>query len=168
MIPIAKNITVIDNDGIEYEPTYLRRAKGLVKKGRAYRVGENKIALTDIISNNQGRKIMDNKTIEYIKEQIGLLINYYKDNSTEEMETIKIAIEGVTNSLDNIRHIIVLREDWNEEQINSMFGSIKNNVYSVAKTVEITNTQRETTKREIVKLLEKLIDNNKDDRIKSN
>ena len=45
MIPIAKNIIVVDEQGNEYEATYLKRARGLVKNGRARFVSENKICL---------------------------------------------------------------------------------------------------------------------------
>ena len=45
MIPIAKNIMVFDEQGNEYEATYPKRAKGLVKNGRARFVSENKICL---------------------------------------------------------------------------------------------------------------------------
>ncbi len=43
--PIEKNILVVDELGNEYEATYPKRAKGLVKNGRARFVAENKICL---------------------------------------------------------------------------------------------------------------------------
>lgn len=43
--PIEKNIIVADEFGNEYGATYLKRAKGLVKNGRARFVAENKICL---------------------------------------------------------------------------------------------------------------------------
>ena len=45
MIPIEKNIIVVDTQGNEYEATYPKRAKGLVKNGRARFIDENKICL---------------------------------------------------------------------------------------------------------------------------
>ncbi len=45
MTPIEKNIRVIDDKGNELEPTYPKRAKGLVKNGRARFVDENTICL---------------------------------------------------------------------------------------------------------------------------
>ncbi len=45
MTPIEKNIIVVDEQGREYEATYPKRAKGLVKNGRARFIGENKICL---------------------------------------------------------------------------------------------------------------------------
>ena len=44
-IPIVKNIRVVDEQGNEYEATYPKRAKGLVKNGRARFISENKICL---------------------------------------------------------------------------------------------------------------------------
>lgn len=41
-----KWITVMDSQGHTYKPTYPKRAKGLVKKGRARFVDENTICLT--------------------------------------------------------------------------------------------------------------------------
>ena len=45
MRPITKNIIVVDEQGNEYEATYPKRAKGLVKNGRARFIAENKICL---------------------------------------------------------------------------------------------------------------------------
>ena len=66
--PIEKNIIVIDEQGNEYEATYPKRAKGLVKNGRARFVGENKICLAcppdKILEDN---KMADNKTNETVE-----------------------------------------------------------------------------------------------------
>jgi hypothetical protein len=43
--PIAKNVIVTDELGNEYEATYPRRAKGLVKNGRARFIDDNRIVL---------------------------------------------------------------------------------------------------------------------------
>ncbi len=45
MIPIAKNILVVDEQGNEYGATWPKRARGLVKNGRARFLSENKICL---------------------------------------------------------------------------------------------------------------------------
>jgi len=45
MAPIEKNIRVVDEQGNEYEATYPKRAKGLVKNGRARFVDDNTICL---------------------------------------------------------------------------------------------------------------------------
>ena len=45
MTPIKKNIIVVDENGKEYEATYPKRAKGLVKNGRARFIDEHTICL---------------------------------------------------------------------------------------------------------------------------
>ena len=45
MTPIEKNIRVVDEQGNEYEATWPKRAKGLVKHGRARFISEDTICL---------------------------------------------------------------------------------------------------------------------------
>lgn len=63
MIPIAKNISVVDEQGNEYEATYPKRAEGLVKKGRARFISGNKICLAcppdGILEDNHMTNTMD-------------------------------------------------------------------------------------------------------------
>ncbi len=58
--PIEKNISVIDEKGNEYEATYPKRAKGLVKKGRARFVDENTICLACPPDITEDTKMSDN------------------------------------------------------------------------------------------------------------
>lgn len=44
---VERSVIVTDERGNEYEATYPKRARGLVKKGRARYIGENKICLTE-------------------------------------------------------------------------------------------------------------------------
>ncbi|WP_429149553.1 hypothetical protein [Anaerotaenia torta] len=62
--PIIKNIIVIDEQSTQYNSTYLRRAKGLVKNGRAYWVDDNTICLLCPPLNETEDLLMD-KNIEY-------------------------------------------------------------------------------------------------------
>ena len=81
--PIEKNVIVVDEQGNEYEATYPKRAKGLVKNGRARFVGENKICLAcppDTILEEE--KMENNKlTVSDIFEQITLLQKELTENS---------------------------------------------------------------------------------------
>ncbi|MCL2363617.1 MAG: hypothetical protein FWC71_03020 [Defluviitaleaceae bacterium] len=47
MIPITKNIRVMDEQGNQYEATYPKRAKGLVKQGRARFIDNQTICLLE-------------------------------------------------------------------------------------------------------------------------
>ena len=82
--PIEKNIIVVDENGNEYEATYPKRAKGLVKNGRARFISENKICLACPPDKSEDKKMSDknNKpeksaaeapdklTMNYVLEQI--------------------------------------------------------------------------------------------------
>ena len=83
MIPIAKNIVVVDEQGNYYEATYPKRAKGLVKNGRARFIDENTICLAcppyDMEDNNMSNNIenmaietkpTEKLTMDYVLEQI--------------------------------------------------------------------------------------------------
>ncbi|MHC1693910.1 MAG: hypothetical protein AB9835_01245 [Eubacteriales bacterium] len=59
-IPIIKNINVIDEKGNNYEATYPKRARGLVKNGRARFVDENTICLACPPNNNLEDNYMNN------------------------------------------------------------------------------------------------------------
>ena len=61
--PIEKNVIVIDEQGKEYEATYPKRAKGLVKNGRARFVDENTICLACPPDSNLEAKKMENTTL---------------------------------------------------------------------------------------------------------
>ena len=54
-----RTITVIDTTGQPQNPTYLRRAKGLVKNGRAEWIDENTIRLFESNKEQMERKIID-------------------------------------------------------------------------------------------------------------
>ena len=82
MIPIEKNIIVVDDKGNEYEATYPKRAKGLVKNGRAHYIEENKICLlcppsTKLEDNNMSNT--ENFSIEYILKQIEKVQSQFLD-----------------------------------------------------------------------------------------
>ena len=78
MIPIEKNVLVVDEQGNEYEATYPKRAKGLVKKGRARFIEENKICLACPPNEYLEDKDMENTNIksgvEFAREQIEKLV----------------------------------------------------------------------------------------------
>ena len=99
MTPIEKNIIVVDEQGNEYEATYPKRAKGLVKSGRARFVDENKICLACPPNFDLEDKKMteEGKTesiysIEYILSQIAKI--------QEQTEYLNIAIEKLSQMGD--------------------------------------------------------------------
>jgi len=71
MIPIEKNILVVDEQGNEYEATWPKRARGLVKNGRARFLSENKICLAC----PPAIDLEDNEMAEIEKNDIKVTIN---------------------------------------------------------------------------------------------
>ena len=112
MTPIEKNVIVVDEQGNEYEATYPKRAKGLVKNGRARFVGENKICLAcppDTIL--EEKKMENNKlTVSDIFEQITLLQKQLTENSQKSLHRLGDALstlesENVEASCEQISEI---------------------------------------------------------------
>ena len=69
---MEKTVQVVDEAGIRYEATYLRRAKGLVKHGRARFIDENTICLAcppnKINLNSEDKNMMNIENFNSTKE----------------------------------------------------------------------------------------------------
>lgn len=93
--PIEKNIIVVDEQGNEYGATYPKRAKGLVKNGRARFVNENQICLacppaeileeTDMSENKLTKKELFNQITEL-------------QNHLDSIDKILFKVQCVTDS----------------------------------------------------------------------
>ncbi len=110
--PIEKNVIVVDEQGNEYEATYPKRAKGLVKNGRARFVGENKICLAcppDKILEEE--KMEENKlTAKEIFVQLTILQKQLTENSQTSLHRLGDALstfesENVEASCEQISEI---------------------------------------------------------------
>ena len=93
--PMKKNVVVVDEFGHEYEATYPKRAKGLVKSGRARFVDANRICLLRPPEQNLEDKHMEQNTsaltAREIFDQIVKLQNDLKNirETTELIQTIR-------------------------------------------------------------------------------
>ena len=111
--PIEKNIIVVDEQGNEYEATYPKRAKGLVKNGRARFVDENKICLAcppDKIleeekmsnnTNNQSEQKVNGITEQQIFEQITLLQTQLTQNAQTSLHRLSDALDFIGEDNEN-------------------------------------------------------------------
>ena len=97
---MTKNVIVVDENGIEYAPTYAKRARGLVKQGRARWLDENTICLAcppDIIDLEDNE--MENK------EKIGVVEDMEIVTTTEvqpEETTAAVTVADVLARMDKI------------------------------------------------------------------
>lgn len=153
---MEKNVNVIDEDGNSYEATYPKRAKGLVKNGRARFVDETTICLVcppDI--NLEDEKMSENintaakehgktrYTVEYILEQIehitqdagyirDSLQNLAKMNQESDDEVGPCVTIGSTAAKAKaIEDIVVAREETNQQLI-MFYAKVYNDVQKIS------------------------------------
>ena len=132
--PIEKNVIVVDEQGNEYEATYPKRAKGLVKSGRARFVDENKICLACPPNEYlEDKKMTDNIiaaatetantqeiTPKYILEQIAKIASdtTYITEALGSLATVEIIGPGDTGAAEkakSIADVVRCRETTNQQ-----------------------------------------------------
>ena len=137
-----KNIEVVDEAGNLYESTWPKRAKGLVKHGRARFVAENRICLTcppDIKTEEthmSNTSIFGEMTVADILTRINNIIN--------QTSYISAACEALTAMGDG--------DSGEMHAPGNVMGEAKAN--AIAAVVQ----SRETTNQQILRLYEKMYD----------
>ena len=137
-----KNIEVVDEAGNVYEPTWPKRAKGLVKHGRARFVDENKICLTCPPDIKTEETHMSNTSIfgEMTVADILMRIN----NIINQTGYITTAFESLVQMGDG--------DSGDCGAPGNIMGKAK--AEAVAEVVRV----RETTNQQILRLYEKMYD----------
>ncbi len=144
MTPIEKNIIVVDENGKEYEATYPKRAKGLVKNGRARFIDEYTICLacppnTELedknISNTSENTTKPSKkfTINYVLNQIEQIVkdNAYIHNALEQLAFMPQSFPGDIQGQEKakaIGDIVRCRETTNQQALKfyeKMYDDLK-------------------------------------------
>ena len=137
-----KTIAVVDEAGNLYEPTWPKRAKGLVKHGRARFVDENRICLTCP---------PDIKTEE---------AHMSKPSIFGEMtvQDILVRIASIVNQTSYIAEVAEALKSMGDGDSGDMYSP--GNVMGQAKAEALGAivTTRETTNQQILKLYEKMYD----------
>ena len=113
MTPIEKNVRVVDEQGNEYEATYPKRAKGLVKNGRARFTDENTICLAcppDTMK--EDIKMSDIKEIK-ANDELGEVI---ESKETERKYTLDYAL----GQLEKVRNDSLRFAEETREKIGSI------------------------------------------------
>ena len=140
---MEKNIEVVDEAGNVYEPTWPKRARGLVKCGRARFVAENRICLacppddkTEDNKMSNTNNVFGNITVENILQLINNIVNQtsYIGEAYEAFKTMGDGDSGDCGAPGNI------------------MGKAK--AEAIANVVQC----RETTNQQILKLYEKMYD----------
>ena len=169
MIPIEKNIVVVDEQGNEYEATYPKRAKGLVKNGRARFIDENTICLAcppnieledKTMSENKKVDSIDNNTPNSSttpKEIVQAMPNL--SNVAVEQHTEKLTVDYLLGKLEEI----TLGQAFLTDAITEI-GKMKTAgpgdiaTQEQAKAIGEIIKARETTNQKLVALYSKMYD----------
>ena len=124
--PMAKNITVVDEFGNNYGETYLKRAKQLVKKGRAHFIEDAKISLVCPPDNWEDITMSEDKKITqaYILDKIEQIMNNtdYIEKALEEITNISDETGPHSAKADAIASIVSSREETNQQLIKMLNG----------------------------------------------
>ena len=175
--PIEKNISVIDETGKEYEATYPKRAKGLVKKGRARFVDENTVCLACPPNILEDTKMSDNniktqvdetaepneaaaEAVEKIEEMSG------KKSSSETELTVGYILSQIEKIQQDNEHIFKALTDLENLVINDGVGDIANQAKCEA--IRDVAVHREATNQKFIAFYEKLYDDIKSEPVDFN
>ncbi|MBQ3182229.1 MAG: hypothetical protein IJB57_01035 [Clostridia bacterium] len=151
MTPIEKNIIVVDENGNEYEATYPKRAKGLVKHGRARFINENTICLACPPEN----ETEDNKMSENIvvNEEIGEVVE-------TKVESVELTVEYC---IKQIREIQKQTEYLNDVilKLGDTYAAGPEDIVGQARAQALCDVVkcRETTNQRLIAFYEKMYDN---------
>ena len=153
--PIEKNVIVVDEQGNVYEATYPKRAKGLVKSGRARFVGENKICLACPPNEYlEGNKMDENKlTAKDIFVQLTILQKQLTENSQTSLHRLGDAITSIGEEDNEARY----------EQVTEVCDVFKTRELTLLKMLEMygkmyDDVQKEQAKK--VEMIKAAFDNN--------
>ena len=159
---------VVDSQGNEYEATYPKRAKGLVKSGRARFVGENKICLACPPSDKLEDKNMEYNNINTIETtdnneltakdifvQLTVLQKQLTENSYNSLHRLSDAIDSIGEGEDD-------NGDRNE-QVSAVCDVFRARETTLRKLLEMYehmyfDMQKETAKK--VELIKSAFDQN--------
>lgn len=164
MTPIAKNVIVVDSQGNILEATYPKRAKGLVKNGRARFIDENKICLACPPNNLEDKTMNNNETM--IDMTTGEVIETTNREPKLSVEYILTQLEKISSQSAYINDAVT--------KISEMQVSGAGDIGTQEKANAIANIvkSRETTNQRMISLYEKMYDSltrdsaNQDNKIK--
>ena len=157
---MEKNIEVVDEAGNVYEPTWPKRAKGLVKHGRARFVNENRICLACPPDTESEDKNMSNKantfcnmTAKDILDRINNIVNQtsYISAACESLAAMGDGDSGESCSPGNvmgeakanaIATVVQCRETTNQ-QVLRLYEKMYNDMIRLCEAENLTKTELE-------------------------
>lgn len=161
--PIERTISVIDETGKEYEATYPKRARGLVKKGRARFVDENTICLACPPNIMEDTKMSDNNIKTNVKEtaegakSIETVAEMPVEAKSAQPElTVGYILQQIEKIQQDNEHIYKALETLSAVVSGQGPGDVAGE--GKAKGIADTVKCRETTNQKLIAFYEKLYD----------
>ena len=165
MEPIEKNVSVIDEYGNEYEATYPKRAKGLVKKGRARFVDDNTICLACPPDIMEDTKMSDNNIKTKVNETAEPIEDVEKIEEIEKIEEMsgsepELSVGYILSQIEKIQQ----DNEHIYKALDTLSGIVSGqgpaDVAGQGKAIGIADTVkcRETTNQKLIAFYEKLYD----------
>lgn len=102
MTPIEKNVVVVDSQGNILEATYPKRAKGLVKNGRARFIDENKICLACPPKNLEENQMTYTEKDFIIDKMTGEILETANKDTHESSSNPELTVEYILSQLEKI------------------------------------------------------------------
>ena len=161
MTPIEKNVTVIDEQGNIIGATYPKRAKGLIKKGRARTIDENTICLAcppnEFLEDfKMTKSVIDKNTGEVIKTvEISETSETLASSESQPELTIGYILKQIENIASQTAYLNKAISDISEIEIcgPGVIGAGEK-ANAIADVVRC----RETTNQKLISFYEKLYD----------
>ena len=154
MIPIEKNIIVVDENGTVFESTWLKRANGLVKKGRARWLDERTICLACPPEQMEDNEMENTRQAETVTERIA------ETEGTKQPDRRQggLTIEGLLDRMDAIRKEMLFMNELlsTMESIANQGG--EDDAGHIAQATSQAFIARETTCQQQLRFLEKIYD----------
>ena len=160
---MTKNVIVVDEQGNEYAPTYAKRARGLVKQGRARWLDENTICLACPPNNIdlEDNEMKDMEKIADVMENIEVVTaetqDEMKDNTKltaaeilARMDKIIAQGEELANAVQTIKDLPVNDSPYGGEDGKARADAIRD-IY----------VHRENTNRLMLNMLDEMLHPNK-------
>ena len=142
---MEKNVIVVDEQGNEYEATYPKRAKGLVKKGRARFVEENKICLACPPNEYLEDKEMSENTNVNAQEA-----TVVEEKNEISLDYIFAEIKAIREQTEHLNEALKMLENVKSDGPGDVGAAAKAN--GIAEVVRC----RETTNQQILRFYEKV------------
>ena len=154
MIPIEKNIIVVDENGAVFESTWLKRANGLVKKGRARWLDEQTICLACPPEQMEDNEMENNGQTEAITAHIEKI----KDGMQPNPHLGGLTIEGLLDRMDAIRKEMVYMSQICDTMENITNQGGEDEAGKIAQATSQAFVAREATCQQQLRFLEKIYD----------